>query len=415
MKRFGLFVTLTALAALGAEPKELPVTGTADPNLAAFDKVMEAFVRKYEVAGAALAIAKDGHIVYSRGFGYADRDKKEVVEPQSLFRIASISKTLTAAAVLQLVEHKKLDLDDKVFDVLHLEAPKGVQFDERWKKVTILQLLQHTGGWDRDRKHGFDPMFASPQICKELKIESPADAHAIIRFMLQKPLDFEPDKEYHYSNFGYCLLGRVVEKVSGQSYEEYVKEHILAPLGIKKMCLGHTLSKERAKGEVIYYVPDKDRPPAIMGPEVGKAIPEPYGAWNLEAMDAHGGWLASAEDLVRFASAFDHPKKSKILNEKSIEIMFALPAGAAGKTKEGKPSDEFYGCGWEVNLFEDGTRTTWHNGSLPGTSTLLVRRCDGLTWAVLFNARDTPQKKEPADVIDPLLHDAADAVKQWPK
>ncbi len=73
-----------------------------------------------------------------------------------------------------------------------------------------------------------------------------------------------------------------------------------------------------------------------------------------------------------FASAFDHPKKSKILNEKSIEIMFALPAGAAGKTKDGKPRDEYYGCGWEVELLDDGTRTTWHNGSLPGTSTLLA-------------------------------------------
>ena len=88
------------------------------------------------------------------------------MEPTSLFRIASVSKPFTAAAVLQLVEHGKLKLDDKAFDVLQLQEPKGVPFDERWKKVTILHLLHHTGGWNRDRKGGFDPMFISPRIVK---------------------------------------------------------------------------------------------------------------------------------------------------------------------------------------------------------------------------------------------------------
>jgi N-acyl-D-amino-acid deacylase len=188
-----------------AEPPEAPATGATDANLAGFDKLMTSFIRKHELPGGALAVAKDGRVIYSRGFGYADRDKKEPVQPDALFRIASVSKPLTAAAVLQLVEHKKLKLDDTVFDVLHLDEPSGVKFDERWHKVTILQLLQHTGGWDRDKS--FDPMFHSPAIVKELQIETPADAHAVIRYMLRQPLDCEPGKEYHYSNFGYCLLG----------------------------------------------------------------------------------------------------------------------------------------------------------------------------------------------------------------
>ncbi len=111
-----------------------------------------------------------------------------------------------------------------------------------------------------------------------------------------------------------------------------------------------------------------------MGPEVGKAgTGAVWGVERLEAMDARGGWLASAEDLRALRIGVRPSEKSKILNEKSIEIMFALPAGAAGKTKDGKPRDEYYGCGWEVEQYDDGTRTTWHNGSLPGTSTLLVR------------------------------------------
>jgi CubicO group peptidase (beta-lactamase class C family) len=410
-----LIIVLLTLNSLFEEPAELPQTGPKDANLASFDKLMTTFVHKNDLPGAALAVAKDGRVVYSRGFGFADREKKEPVRPNSLFRIASISKPITAAAILQLVERKKLKLDDKVFEVLELVEPNGAKFDGRWKKVTILQLLQHTGGWNRDRKGAFDPMFYSPEIVKELKVRTPADAHAIIRFMLRLPLDFDPGTEYHYSNFGYCLLGRVVEKVSGQSYEDYVQKHVLAPLGIENMRLGHTLLRGRAEGEVKYYVPERDRPLAIMGTDVGKPVPEPYGAWNLEAMDSHGGWIASAADLVRFASAFDHPKKCKILNEKSIEIMFARPEGEPGKNKSGNPSGPYYACGWEVHPFQDGTRNTWHGGSLPGSSTLLVRRADGLTWAVLFNSRNMPGKVEPADAIDPLLHDAADAVKKWPK
>jgi CubicO group peptidase (beta-lactamase class C family) len=100
---------------------------------------MTTFVHKNDLPGAALAVAKDGRVVYSRGFGFADREKKEPVRPNSLFRIASISKPITAAAILQLVERKKLKLDDKVFEVLELVEPNGAKFDGRWKKVTILQ------------------------------------------------------------------------------------------------------------------------------------------------------------------------------------------------------------------------------------------------------------------------------------
>ena len=150
-----------------------------------------------------------------------------------------------------------------------------------------------------------------------------------------------------------------------------------------------------------------------MGPRLGKPVPWPYGGWCLESMDSHGGWIASAEDLVRFAAAFDDPDHCKILGAKSIETMFARPPGAAGEDKDGKPAASYYGCGWAVQPVGDGKANTWHNGSLDGTSTLLVRRWDGLTWAVLFNSRQA-KGGEPAGLIDPLVHEAADAVKHWP-
>ncbi len=348
---------------------------------------MTDFIQKYHLPGASLAVARDGRIVYARGFGYSDVDKKEPVQPDALFRIASVTKPFTAAAVLQLVERGKLSLDDKVFDVLELKAPEKGKFDKRWKEVTILELLQHRGGWDRDKS--FDPMFRSPTICKELDVEPPAKQEAIIRYMLREPLDFDPGERYAYSNFGYCLLGRVIEKASGMEYEDYVKKEILKPLGIEGMRQGRTLLKDRAEGEVRYY--NEGQGTAIMGPRIGKSAPWPYGCWCLEAMDSHGAWIASAEDLVRFGAAFNNPKKCKILSEKSIETMFARPPNAAGEDDKGKPAAAFYGCGWEVRPVRGAKANTWHTGSLDGTSTLLVRRFDNLTWAVLFNSRCRPR------------------------
>ncbi len=404
------------LAAVPAGAAEVIATGQAHPALAPFDRLMTGFLQEHNLPGAALAVAKDGKLVYSRGFGYADRARREPVHPGSLFRIASVSKPLTAVAILRLVEQGKLRLDDHVFKVLELAPPRGpkANFDERWRRVTILHLLQHTGGWDRDRS--FDPMFVSPDIVAELKVPPPARPDDIIQYMLRRPLEFDPGSKHVYSNFGYCLLGRVIEKVSGQGYEDYVCNEVLAPLGATHMRLGKTLLSERAKGEVRYYLRDNGTAPAIMGPNLGKPVPWPYGAWCIESMDAHGGWIASAEDLVRFASAFNDPDTCKVLDARSIRRMFAPPAGRLGHDKNGKPKEVYYSCGWSVRPVGDkGLANTWHTGLLDGTSTILVRRFDGLTWAVLFNASQSAKGGAPADLIDGLVHEAADAVKRWPE
>jgi N-acyl-D-amino-acid deacylase len=397
---------------------EVISTGPVRPALAPFDRLMTSFLEKHQLPGAALAVAKDGRLVYSRGFGWADRDRREPVRPRSLFRIASVSKPITAVAVLRLVEQGKVRLRDRVFDVLQLRPPRGgkVPFDERWRQVTVLHLLQHTGGWDRDRS--FDPMFVSPDIVAELKVPPPARPDDIIRYMLRRPLDFDPGSKEVYSNFGYCLLGRVVEKVSGQGYEEYVRHEVLAPLGATGMRLGKTLLSERAKGEVKYYLRGKGTGPAIMGPDLGKLVPWPYGGWCIESMDAHGGWIASAEDLVRFASAFNDPARCKVLGPWGIHTMFAPPAGPLGHRKNGKPKEVYYACGWEVRgVGNSGQANTWHSGLLDGSSSLLVRRWDGLTWAVLFNASQAGKGKgeTPEGLIDGLIHEAADAVQRWPE
>ena len=415
--RFAILAALVGVAAVVSYPAapndDLPVTGTVHPALASFDRLMTSFVKQHEIPGAALAVAKDGHLLYERGFGYADRATKEPVKPDALFRIASISKPFTAVAILQLVERGKLKLDDRVFDVLGLAAPgdADVKFDERWRKVTIQHLLHHTGGWDRGKS--FDPMFRPLEIARTLKTKPPAGPRDVIHYMLRFPLDFDPGTKYAYSNFGYCLLGRVIEKVSGMGYEDYVQRDVLAPLGIRRMHLGYTLLPERRPEEVHYYAKGK-LVPAVLGPDIGKPVPWPYGGWYLEAMDSHGAWIASAGDLVRFAAAFNEPAKCKILNARSIAVMFAPPHGPVGHQPDGKSKNRYYACGWSVVLVGPFQMNTFHDGSLDGTSTLLVRRFDNLTWAVLFNTRDMNGKGSPSGAIDGLLHKAADEVKTWP-
>jgi N-acyl-D-amino-acid deacylase len=134
-------------------------------------------------------------------------------------------------------------------------------------------------------------------------------------------------------------------------------------------------------------------------------------------MDSHGGWIASAVDLARFAVAFDTPSRCKVLNERSIQTMIARPGGLAGYRHDGKRRDAFLGCGWIVRSQPGkGKAVTWHTGSLSGTASLLVRRhdLDGLNWAVLFNTDSSPEGQSLAELIDPLVHRAAAKVKKWP-
>lgn len=403
-----------------ASATELPITGRADPKLTAFDEVVSTFVRERKIPGAAIAVTKNGRLVYARGFGYADIEQKQPVQPESLFRIASISKPITAVAILQLIEQGKLKLDDRCFEILKVEPylPEGKHPDPRLKDITVRHLMQHTGGWDRDKS--FDAMFRSVEFARVLGAEPPAGPWHVIRYMAGHPLDFDPGERYAYSNLGYCLLGRIIEKVSGQPYDEYVCEHVLKPVGVTRMRIGKTLSEGRADGEVRYYETTADgevaKGPSVFAPHLGELVPQPYGAWHLEAMDAHGGWLASAVDLVKFASAFDDRANSKLLRGETIGTMFTRPTGLAGYDKDGNPRPLSYGCGWMLTTVgETGRVNQWHTGSLPGTSTILVRRHDGLNWAVLFNTRNDARKEVPSRTIEPLIHQAADAVKEWPE
>ncbi len=227
--------------------------------------------------------------------------------------------------------------------------------------------------------------------------------------MLKQPLDFEPGSRYAYSNFGYCLLGRLIERLTSDSYEKYVQKAVLEPIGITDMRLGHTQLDQRAPREVRYYHPGNGR--SVFQAQLGEPAPMPYGAWYLEAMDAHGGWLASAESLARLAMCFDDPSHCPLLSEDSVKLMHERPTEPAG-TKVTDPSF-YYSLGW-MNRVQDeqaGKLNRWHTGSLDGTATILIRRHDGWNMVALINTRSSPSADHLGRAIDRILHTAVDTLK----
>ncbi|MEE8450456.1 MAG: serine hydrolase domain-containing protein [Thermoguttaceae bacterium] len=385
-----------------AQQADLPITGRAVPELASFDRVICRFMQDRSIPGGAVAVAKDGRLLLSRGYGWADVERRRPVKPNSLFRIASVSKPITALALLVLVEQGRLDLDAKAVDLLGPIRPtEGASIDRAFRQITVRQLLHHTAGFDRQAS--FDPMFPGPAMTAVL--ESPVDSRSIIRYMSGRPLDFPPGTRYAYSNFGYCLLGRILERLVGEPYDRAVERLVLRPAGIRRMRLAKTRLEDRAPGEVRYYMPDTRCDRSVF-PDVKQPVPIPYGSFHIEAMDSHGGWIASAADLVRLAASVDGTRKPGLLRPRTVRLLESRPADIADDAAA------YYGLGWNVRPVGDSANW-WHAGSLPGTSSLLVRTHHGLAWAVVLNSRG----KEGTQLIgevDRAMWRAVEQVETWP-
>lgn len=298
--------------------------------------IAEGFLYEHGIQGMSIAYGREGKIDFEAGYGFADADGAEAVTPQHRFRIASVSKPITATAVMMCIEKGLLLPDSKVF------GPQGILGGDcsgDVAAVTVDHLLTHTsGGWANDKD---DPMFKNPQM---------NHAELIAWTLANQKQTHKPGEHFAYSNFGYCVLGRVLEKVLKLPYDKLIAQQILSKCGITSMQIAGNTLAERRPQEVMYLTP---KPGAAYG-------------MNVARMDSHGGWIATAGDLVRFASQLP-----ALLNQDSIRAM----------TTHGVSED--YARGWNVNKVPNW----WHGGSLPGTSTIMVHTAKGFCWAGLLNGR----------------------------
>jgi len=320
--------------------------------------IAEGFLRKHGIQGMSIAYGRDGVIEFEKGYGFADDEGKELVTPEHRFRIASISKPITATAVMMGVEKGLLKLDDKIFGP---QSILGGDHSGDVAAITIDHLLTHTsGGWANDKN---DPMFKNPAMKHD---------DLIAWTLANQKQTHKPGEHYAYSNFGYCVLGRVLEKVTQATYEAVISQQVLSKCGVTSMKIARNTLAERQPKEVMYLT---EKPGAAY-------------TMNVSRMDSHGGWIATAGDLVRFASQLP-----KLLKAESIRTM----------TTHGV--SESYARGWNVNKVPNW----WHGGSLPGTSTIMVHTAKGLCWAGLLNGR----KEGIGLALDKLIWQMGREVKAW--
>jgi CubicO group peptidase (beta-lactamase class C family) len=365
-------------------------------EFASIEKTVSIFLKKWSIAGASIAVARDGKLVYARGFGYADTAEKSITQPFNKFRIASISKLVTAVGIMKLKEEGKLSLDDKVF------GPDGILNDEYYSNpkdkrvygITVGHLLSHEGGWTP--RYG-DQMFMPTVIADKMGVKPPVDVKTIVRFALDKNLHFNPGHGRSYSNLGYSILGLVIEKVSGMPYEQFCRKEILEPLGIYDMMLAGNLKTEKAPLEVTYYEPREDAlKPSIY--DMGSLVQACYGGNDIRTLGGAGGWLATSPDLMRLLLAIDgFDTRPDILSNESIRIMTDNENGAAP-------------IGWK-SIVRDGT---WYRtGSFPGTAGMMKRQSDGTSWVVLLNS-SAWNGPEIYSYINNMMYRILSQVPQWP-
>ncbi len=339
-----------------ADVSTLPDAG-APAQLKVLDDLMNAFMLDNGIKAGALAVMRNGVVVYDRGFGWTDEKLSSPATSNVMMRLASVSKPLTAAVIRSLITGGKLGLDDHAFDVgqkgggLLKLKPFPSLGDARLADVTVRHLLQHRGGWDRDVVG--DLTYREVKIAQAMGLSSPPGRAQTVRYILGQPLQHKPGAKAAYANIGYLVLGLIIEQATGSVYMTALQQRVLGPLGLAKGAVlqGRTFPKDRSPREPWY---DYAGLATNVFDPTGPKVRRPDGGWHHEARVANGGLVSSARPLLSYLQT---------------HLVSGDDIGAKRTGKEGKT--------WRRN----------HTGSLAGTTALARQRGDGINYVVLFNKR----------------------------
>lgn len=271
--------------------ESIPVMGEAHEALGEVDEAIKQFMAERGIGAVTLAVSRGGEVIHERAFGWGDAGLKVPLQPGVRMRIASLTKPVVCAAIETLMAEGRLSGDDLVFPLLNLaryEEAKGC--DSRWHKVTVRHLLEHRGGWDRDVSGDFTFHSDIPALMK-VKVGELKPEH-VVRYGLRQKFDFEPGERYAYCNFGSILLVRVIERVSGQSFADYLHATVCKTAGARSFSVSTSDARDRQPGEVWYhYHPEYRR----------REVPLPF---RTEARDGAGALACTAADYCRFLEAY---------------------------------------------------------------------------------------------------------------
>lgn len=349
---------------------------TIMPDMPVIDTQIASFMALYQVPGASIAVVKDGKLVYAKGYGIADSTTMDMVDTSSLFRIASLSKFVTTLGVMKLVEDDSLELTDKIFGAgALLDTLLGTKpYPAYVQDMTVEQLLRHEGGgWGNSSS---DPAFA----------QSSYNIDQLIGWAINnRPLANAPGTVTDYSNLGFMIMGRIIEKITGQNYVTFIQQNVLGPSGVTNMQIGASTYAGRKPNEVRYYGQNGN-------------LPYGYNSNAFTRLGAAGAWIGSPIDYMRV-----------MVHNDGFTTVPDLLAAATTTALSTKSTISNYAFGIRIS-----TNGNWyHGGSLSGTRTWMVRTYHGYSWAIFLNTRNNTTAFNTAldRLIWPAVNSSATA---WP-
>lgn len=365
------------------------------PEAKRFDAAILRFMRYWDIKGGSFALMKNDSLIYAKGYGYSNIQDSTQCTVKDIFRVASVSKLITAVAIMHLCETGQLSVTDTVFgEEGILSDPQFLEYrDKKIKKVTVEHLLRHTSGFSNP--HG-DAAFNMELVAKYLNKPLPLDMDDMVVYASKNKLRAAPGGYYNYSNLGYIVLSKIIEKVSGIPYETYVKDSILAPMGCYDIHLAENFECQLRENETHYYeVKEAEPVPAFNGTDT--LVMKSRGGNDVHGLYGAGGWVASPVEILKLVSGINKCDINKeFLSQESIDFMTHF-------SRVTKPA------GWASVTSKEWLRS----GSMSGTSALIKAHENGYTWVFISNSSSWNGPGLTRQMNREITK-ALQRVKQWP-
>lgn len=339
-------------------------------SLEGLDERVMAFMRQWELKGVSLGIMRNDSLLYAKGYGWADEAEGVEMQPYHRLRMASVSKLITATGIMLLQEQGKLSLQDSVFGeygILGQEAYASSITDKNHYKIRVEHLLRHQGGFGVG---GGDPMFSTRAIMVNNGLQEAPDNDQLLECVLKRRLSYMPGSTQSYSNLGYLILSKIIEKISGMPYEDFIQEYVFAPSGISGFRIANNYYEEKHPQEARYYVPRNEALIAEFN-NSGRMVSKCYGGNDVKSLSGAGAWTGSVPELMKFVASIDgRPEVNDIISQGSVGRMVEYI------------DESVFPLGWNDTRPQSG----WmRSGSFSGTSALVKYYPDGECWIMITN------------------------------